>query len=155
MSEQNVLSPDSVTGLEGGAVTCEDVTIKLSTSLPILEGCLTATCDKWENGKSISSIDTGSASMPVEHGAKTDSDLVARPPGGDHPATQQASSGVLEPKSFCSGVLSSPLSYWARTMCHVTYLSDRDATRPAGGGPPTSSRHYGVGPTTTVGVTIV
>ncbi len=53
--------------------------------------CLTATCDKWENGKSISSIDTGHAS--IEHGAKTDSDL-ARPSGGDHPATQQASSGV-------------------------------------------------------------
>ena len=55
--------------------------------------CLTATCDKWENGgKSISSIDAGNASM--EHGAKTDSDL-ARPPGGDHPATQQAIQGVL------------------------------------------------------------
>jgi hypothetical protein len=49
-------------------------------------------CDTWENGKSISSIDTGRAS--IEHGAKTDSDL-ARPPGGDHPATQQASPGVL------------------------------------------------------------
>jgi hypothetical protein len=54
--------------------------------------CLTATCDKWENGKSISSIDTGHAS--IEHGAKTNSDL-ARPPGGDHPATQQAGPGVL------------------------------------------------------------
>jgi hypothetical protein len=50
--------------------------------------CLTATFDKWENGKSSSSIDTGHAS--IDHGAKTDSDL-ARPPGGDHPATQQAS----------------------------------------------------------------
>jgi hypothetical protein len=29
----------------------------------------------------------------MEHGAKTDSDL-ARPPGGDHPATQQASPSV-------------------------------------------------------------
>jgi hypothetical protein len=29
----------------------------------------------------------------IEHGAKTDSDL-ARPSGGDHPATQQASQGV-------------------------------------------------------------
>ncbi len=54
--------------------------------------CLTATCDKWENGKSISSIDTGRAS--IEHGAKTDPDL-ARPPRGDHTATQQASPGVL------------------------------------------------------------
>ncbi len=56
--------------------------------------CLIATSDKWDNGESISSIDTGHAS--IEHGAKTDSDL-ARPPGGDHPATQQAqaSPGVL------------------------------------------------------------
>ncbi len=79
-------SPDWVTGLEGQAVTCADVTFRSSTSLPILEGCLTATCDKWENGKtttSISSVDTGHASM--EHGAKTDSDL-ARPHGGDHQA---------------------------------------------------------------------
>ncbi len=47
--------------------------------------------DKWESGKSIRSIDTGHAS--VKHGAKPDSDL-AHPPGGDHPATQQASPGV-------------------------------------------------------------
>jgi hypothetical protein len=33
-------------------------------------------------------------------------------------------------------------------MCHVTYVPNQDATRPR---PPTSSRHYGVGPTTTVG----
>ncbi len=85
---------DKKVGLEGETVTCEDVTIEWSTSLPILEGCLTATCDKWENGKSISSFDTGSAS--IEHGAKTNSDL-ARPPGGDHPAMQQlkASPDVL------------------------------------------------------------
>jgi len=71
--------------------------------------CLTATCDQWENGKSISSIDTGQAS--IAHGAKTDSDLarlpgvdhpagrtdsdLARPPGGDHPAAQHASQGAL------------------------------------------------------------
>jgi hypothetical protein len=30
----------------------------------------------------------------IEREAKTDSDLV-RPPGGDHPATQQASPGIL------------------------------------------------------------
>jgi hypothetical protein len=42
--------------------------------------------------KSVSYIDTGRAS--IGHGAKTDSDP-ARPPGGDHPATQQASPGVL------------------------------------------------------------
>ena len=40
MSAQNQLSPDWVARLEGGAVICEDVTIRLSTSLPILEGCL-------------------------------------------------------------------------------------------------------------------
>ncbi len=54
-------------------------------------GCLTATCDKWENGNSISSIDTGHAS--IEHGTKTDSDL-ARSPDSDHPVSQQASPGV-------------------------------------------------------------
>ncbi len=86
---KELLFPDWVTWLEGETVTCEDMTIKLSTSLSILEGCLTTTCDKWESGQSISSTDTGHAS--IEHGAKTDSDL-ARPPGGDNPATQQASS---------------------------------------------------------------
>jgi hypothetical protein len=91
-SDKEVLFPDWVTGLEGGGVTCEDMTIKLSTSLPILEGRLTETCNKWDNGKSISPIDTGHAN--IEHGAKTDPDL-ARPPGGDHPATQQASAGAL------------------------------------------------------------
>jgi hypothetical protein len=93
-SDKEVLFPNWETGLEPGGetLTCEYVTIKLSTSLPILEGCLTATCDKWENGKSISSIDTGHAS--IEHRAKIDLDL-ARPPCGGHPATQQASPGVL------------------------------------------------------------
>ncbi len=52
---------------------------------------------------------------------------------------------------FRPGVLSSLLSYWDRTTCHVTYSPGRDAPRP---GPPTSSRHYRVGPTTTVGATI-
>ncbi len=44
MSEQNPLSPDWVAGLEGKTIICEDVTIRLSTSLPILEGCLNMTC---------------------------------------------------------------------------------------------------------------
>ncbi len=69
-------SPDWVTGLEGEAVICEDVTLRFSTSLLILEGCLTSTWYKWENDKTIKSIDNGHAS--IEHGAKTDSDL-ARP----------------------------------------------------------------------------
>ncbi len=47
---------------------------------------------EWPCGKSTSSIGTVHASM--EHGAKTDSDL-ARPPGGEHPAMQQASPGDL------------------------------------------------------------
>jgi hypothetical protein len=71
--------------------------------------CLTATCNQWENGKYISSIGIGQAS--IGHGAKTDSDLArlpgvdhaagrtdsdpARPPAGDHPAAQHASQGVL------------------------------------------------------------
>ncbi len=44
MSEQHQLSPDWVAGLEGETVNCEDVTIKMSSSLPILEGCLNVTC---------------------------------------------------------------------------------------------------------------
>jgi hypothetical protein len=56
MSEQNQLSPDWVTGLEGE--TIKDVTIRLSTSLPILEGCLNVTCVQCENGKSISPMDS-------------------------------------------------------------------------------------------------
>jgi hypothetical protein len=51
----------------------ETVTCEVEPSLPILKGSLTATCDKRENGKSISSIGTGRASM--EHGAKTHPDL--------------------------------------------------------------------------------
>jgi hypothetical protein len=49
MSEQNQVSPDWVAGLEGENVICEDVTIRLSTSLPILEGCLNVTCVQCEN----------------------------------------------------------------------------------------------------------
>jgi hypothetical protein len=36
MSEKNQLSPDWVAGLEGETVNCEDVTIRLNTSLPVL-----------------------------------------------------------------------------------------------------------------------
>jgi hypothetical protein len=87
MSETKQQHQDWVTGLpeEGRLSRASDMTIEL---IPILERCLTVTCDKWENGKSISSFDTGHAS--IEHGAKTNSHL-ARPPGGNHPATQQAS----------------------------------------------------------------
>ncbi len=56
MSEQNQLSPDWVAGLEGETVICDDVTIRLSTSLPILEGCLNETCVQCENGQSISAM---------------------------------------------------------------------------------------------------
>jgi hypothetical protein len=76
MFEQKQLSPDWVAGLEGNTVNCEDVTIRLSTSLPILEGCLNVTCVQCENGKSISPID--SAQPTMAHDADTDSDL-ARP----------------------------------------------------------------------------
>ncbi len=79
MSEQNQLSPDWVAGLEGDlgeTVIWEDVTIRLSTSHPILEGCLNVTCVQCENGKSISPID--SAQPTMAHDADTDSDL-ARP----------------------------------------------------------------------------
>ncbi len=73
MSEQNELSPDWVAGLEGETVICEDVTIRLSTSLPILEGCLNVTCVQCENGKPISPIDNTQPTMAL--GADTDSDL--------------------------------------------------------------------------------
>ena len=64
--------PDLVAGLEGKTVVCEDVTFRLSTSFPILEGCLTATCVQCENDKSISSIRSSQSS--IARGAKTDSD---------------------------------------------------------------------------------
>ncbi len=92
MSEQNQLSPDWVAGLEGETVICDDVTIRLSTSLPILEGCLNVTCVQCENGKSISSID--SAQPTMAHDADTDSDL-ARPPDGKHPSAQNSTPAML------------------------------------------------------------
>ncbi len=63
MSEQKQLSPDWVAGLEGGTVICEDVTIRLSTNLPIPEGCLNVTCVQCGNGKSISPIDSAQPTM--------------------------------------------------------------------------------------------
>ena len=92
MSEQKQLSPDWVAGLEGNTVNCKDVTIRLSTSLPILEGCLNVTCVQCENGKSISPID--SAQPTMAHDADTDSDL-ARPPDGKHPSARHATSAML------------------------------------------------------------
>ncbi len=85
MSEQKQLSPDWVAGLEGETVNCEDVTIRLSTSHPILQGCLNVTCVQCENGKSISTIDSAQATMAQD--ADTDSDL-ARPSDGKHPSAQ-------------------------------------------------------------------
>jgi hypothetical protein len=87
MFEQKQLSPDWVAGLEGNTVNCEDVTIRLSTSLPILEGCLNVTCVQGENGKSISTIDSAQATKA--HDADTDSDL-ARSPDGKHPSARHA-----------------------------------------------------------------
>jgi hypothetical protein len=92
MSEQNQLSPDWVTGLEGETVICEDVTIRLSTSFPILEGCLSVTCAHCENGKSISPTDSAQSTMARE--ADTDSDL-ACPPDGNHPSSRHATQGML------------------------------------------------------------
>ncbi len=92
MSEQNQLSPDWVTELEGETVICEDVTIRLSTSLPILEGCLNVTRVQCENGKSIRPID--SAQTTMAHDADTDSDL-ARPPDGKHPSARNATPAML------------------------------------------------------------
>ena len=92
MFEQKQLSPDWVAGLEGNTVNCEDVTIRLSTSLPILEGCLNVTCVQCENGKSISPID--SAQPTMAHDADTDSDL-ARPPDGKHPSARHATPAML------------------------------------------------------------
>ncbi len=92
MSEQNQLSQDWVAGLQGETVICEDVTVRLSTSLPILEGCLNVTCVQCENGKSISPID--SAQPTMAHDADTDSDL-ARPPDGKHPSARNATLAML------------------------------------------------------------
>jgi hypothetical protein len=68
------------------------MTIRLSTSLPILEGCLNVTCVQCENGKSISPID--SAQPTMAHEAGTDSDL-ARPPDGKHPSARKATPAML------------------------------------------------------------
>jgi hypothetical protein len=61
--------------------------------------CLTATCDQWENGKSISSTD--SAQTTIAHRADPDSDL-ARPPGGDH-RSARAQAWVLAPVALHAG----------------------------------------------------
>ncbi len=92
MSVQNQLSPDWVTGLEGETVICEDVTIRLSTSLPILEDCLNVTCVQCENGKSISAIDSAQPSRA--HDADKDSDLTC-PPDGNHPSARHATPSML------------------------------------------------------------
>ncbi len=92
MSEQKQLSPDWVAGLEGNTVNCEDATIRLSTSLPILEGCLSVTCVQCENGNSISPIDSAQATMA--HDADTDSDL-AHPSDGKHQSAQHATPAML------------------------------------------------------------
>ncbi len=68
------------------------MTIRLSTSLPILEGCLNVTCVQCENDKSISPID--SAQPTMAHDADTDSDL-ARPPDGKHPSARNATPAML------------------------------------------------------------
>ncbi len=92
MFEQKQLSPDWAAGLEGNTVNCEDVTIRLSTSLPILEGCLNVTCVQGENGKSISTIDSAQATKA--HDADTDSDL-ARPPDGKHLSARHTTPAML------------------------------------------------------------
>ncbi len=96
MSEQKQLSPDWVAGTPDWVaietINCEDMTIRLSTSLPIMEGCLNVTCAQCENGKSISPID--SAQPTMAHDADTDSDL-ARPPDGKHPSARNATPAML------------------------------------------------------------
>jgi hypothetical protein len=96
MSEQKQLSPDWVAGLEGNTVNCEDVTIRLSSRLSILEGCLNVTCVQCENGcfngKPISPID--SAQPTMAHDAEADSDL-ARQPDGKHPSARHATPAMI------------------------------------------------------------
>jgi hypothetical protein len=92
ISEQNQLSTDWLTGLEGETVICEDVTIRLSTSIPIQEGCFNVACVQCENGKSISPID--SAQLTMAHDTDTESDL-ARPPDGNHPSARHATQARL------------------------------------------------------------
>ncbi len=92
MSEQKQISQDWGAGLEGNTVNCEDVTIRLSTGFPILEGCLNVTCVQCENGKSISTIDSTQATMA--HDTDTDSDI-ARPSDGKHPSAQHETPAML------------------------------------------------------------
>jgi hypothetical protein len=92
MYEQNQLSQDWVAELEGETEICEDVTIRLSDNLPILEGCLNVTCVQFENGKSISPIDSAQPTMALD--ADTDSDP-ARPPDGNHPSVRHATPAML------------------------------------------------------------
>ena len=77
--------PDWVSGPEGISVNREDVTYNMSTRLPIPEGCLTATCDLYGNGKYGGLSDIYQSTV---HGARPTRNL--RPPGGDHPAAQRA-----------------------------------------------------------------
>ncbi len=70
MSDLKQQLPDSVGDRTGGeTVTCENVTTKLSTGLPILKRNLTAICVQCENGKSILSL--GSSQASIAHGGKT------------------------------------------------------------------------------------
>ncbi len=69
------------------------MTIRLSTSLPILEGCLNVTCVQCEIGKSISPVDH-SAQPTMAHDADTDSGL-ARPPDGNHPSARHDAPAIL------------------------------------------------------------
>ncbi len=50
--------PDWVSGPEGIGVNRKDVNYNMSTRLPIPEGCLTATCDLFGNGKYGGQTDT-------------------------------------------------------------------------------------------------
>ncbi len=51
MSDSKQLLPDWMTGPEGGAVTCEDVTFKFSTSRPILDSGGMFNCDMRSMGE--------------------------------------------------------------------------------------------------------
>jgi hypothetical protein len=91
MSEQKQLFPDWVAGL-GETVICEDATMRLSTSLHILEDCLNVTFVQCEFGKSVWPIDSAQPTMADD--ADTDSDL-ARPPDGKHPSALNATPAML------------------------------------------------------------
>jgi hypothetical protein len=81
--------PDWIVGPEGNTITCEEVTVKV-TSLPILEGYLTGDMRSMENGK-----DGGPAD--ICHSMGIEPDQLGRDgpdPAAIHPAAQRTGASL-------------------------------------------------------------